>query len=60
MNLFSGKTYFCALASRARGDGDAALAIKWLRAMNDAAPEMILKLRQAEDEEEEEVSQKQC
>ena len=38
------------LLSKARGDGDAALALKWLLAMNAATPEMILKLRQSEAE----------
>ena len=32
------------LLSRARGDGDAGLALKWLWAVNAATPEMILKL----------------
>ena len=46
------------LVSKARGDGDADLALKWLLAMNAATPEMILKLRKDEDEEEEKVSHK--
>ena len=37
------------LVSKARGDGDADLALKWLMAMNAATPEMILKLRQNEE-----------
>ena len=41
------------LASLARGDGDAGLALKWLWAVNAAAPEMILKLGDNTIEEEE-------
>ena len=36
------------LLSKARGNGDASLALKWLLAMNAATPEMILKLKQSE------------
>ena len=44
------------LASLARGDGDAGLALKWLWAVNAATPEMILKLGSDNNIEEEEVS----
>ena len=44
------------LASMARGDGDAGLALKWLWAVNAATPEMILKLGGDNTIEEEEVS----
>ena len=43
------------LASVARGDGDAGLALKWLWAVNAAAPEMILKLGGDSNVEEKEV-----
>ena len=44
------------VASLARGDGDAGLALKWLWAVNAAAPEMILKLNGDKNIVEEEVS----